>query len=615
MRKEPLIFSAQPLERRIGRSSSTTSCNGRPVHLQDVVEESHPARRPSDVRRENQCILNDIRINNVGVIAEAALQFAPGLTAVTGETGAGKTMVVTGLGLLLGERADASVVRHGEQRSLVEGRFIGVTAVAELLTGIGALLDDGDELLVSRQVQAGRSRAVVGGVQTPVATLNAIVSDLATIHGQSEQLLLASSASHREMLDRAAGERLTLTLREYRQLYQERAVLQAELHELRGNARERARELDLLQFGLAEISALRPTAGEDVSLAAEAQRLQAMDDLRLLATDANHALSGADDGDWSDPGAVGSVGRAKKAILQLATLDPGATALAAAVTEVAELLNDLAAEVASYLSNLEADPIRLEFTAARRAELATLTKKYGATVDEVLAWEVSAAKQVLTLGTSDERSAAIEAEVMALGVRLAELAATLSVERTTAAQRLAAAVATELTGLAMPHAQLRFVLTALPELGPYGAENVQLLFSANPGSELAPLAKVASGGELSRIRLALEVALAIPGNTFVFDEIDAGVGGAVGFEIGARLARLARTSQVIVVTHLAQVAVFADRQWVITKADDGEVTTSDITEVVGAARVAEIARMMGGDTNSAAALTHASELLARAAKR
>ncbi|MDR0436353.1 MAG: DNA repair protein RecN [Propionibacteriaceae bacterium] len=556
-------------------------------------------------------MLTDLRLSNVGVIADARLEFAPGLTAVTGETGAGKTMVVTGLGLLLGERADTSVVRHGEQQSLIEGRFSGVGRVAELLGDVGAALDD-DELLVSRRVQAGRSRAGVGGVAVPVATLNAVVGGLATIHGQSEQVLLTSAARHREMLDRAAGTDLAGVLAEYQGLYRRRAALIAEVTELRTNARERARELDILRFGLDEIGGVRPVVGEDVALVAEAQRLQAVDELRLLAEDASHALSGAADGDWNDPGAVGLAGRARKVATQLAPLDPQAVGLAAAATEVVERLNELATEMASYLATLEADPIRLEAITARRAELAALTRKYGETIDEVLAWEATAAERVLRLDASDERIGAIESEVAVLGERLAALATGITLRRTEASRRLAVAVATELGGLAMPHARLEFVLEPLAELGPYGAESVQLLFSANPGAELAPLSKVASGGELSRVRLALEVVLAEPGNTFVFDEIDAGVGGGVGFEIGARLARLARSSQVIVVTHLAQVAAFADRQWVITKADDGEVTISDISEVTGASRVAEIARMMGGDASSEAALTHAAELLARA---
>ncbi|MDR2619657.1 MAG: DNA repair protein RecN [Propionibacteriaceae bacterium] len=556
-------------------------------------------------------MLTDLHISNIGVIADATLQFAPGLTAVTGETGAGKTMVVTGLGLLLGERADTSLVRFGEQQSLVEGRFVGVSKIRELLDDIGAVLDD-DELLVSRLLRAGRSRASVGGVQTPVAALNTVVGALAAIHGQSEQVLLTSTAKHREMLDRAVGAAFADVLHNYQALYQQRVTLLAELEDLRNNARERARELDMLHFGLNEIGAIRPQPDEDTALGAEMQRLQATDDLRLSAEEANHALSGASDGDWNDPGALGLAGRAKKAITRLASLDTQAAGLAASAAEVVERLNDLSADVASYLAALEADPIRLEAISTRRAELATLTRKYGANIAEVLEWERVTAARVLTLAASDERIETIASEIAVLEKQLTELAATLTAQRTATAKRLAAAVAAELGALAMPHARLEFTLETLPQLGAYGAESVQLLFSANPGAELAPLSKVASGGELSRIRLALEVVLAEPGNTFVFDEIDAGVGGAVGFEIGARLARLAHTSQVIVVTHLAQVAAFAARQWVITKSETDELTASDISEVTGDARIAEIARMMGGDPTSQAALAHAAELLARA---
>jgi DNA repair protein RecN (Recombination protein N) len=267
------------------------------------------------------------------------------------------------------------------------------------------------------------------------------------------------------------------------------------------------------------------------------------------------------------------------------------------------------------LEQLEADPARLEWVQARIAKLKTLQRKYGRngrSLDEVLTWAANAQAKLDILVNDDERIESLQGTLVALNESLATLAVRLSKGRAEAAQRLAAAVQEELSALAMPHARLEFALQPLAELGAWGAENVQLLFAANGGSALAPLAKVASGGELSRVRLALEVVLATPGHTFVFDEVDAGVGGAVGLEIGARLARLALHSQVIVVTHLAQVAVFADKQFVIAKSDDGEVTSSDIIEVSAGERVAEIARMLGGLSDSATALAHAEELLASA---
>ncbi|WIY81833.1 DNA repair protein RecN [Propionimicrobium sp. PCR01-08-3] len=559
-------------------------------------------------------MLTELRISNLGVIADATIEPSAGMTAITGETGAGKTMLVSSLGLLLGERADSSVIRRGSGRTLVEGRFNDVDQVAKILDELGAETE-ADELLVARQVsKQGRSRAFVGGVQTPISRLAEVTGELATIHGQSEQIRLGNPDRQREVLDHAGGPELSRVLDQYRQAYRQRDELRAERDDLVHHAQERAREADLLQFGLDEISGVDPHPGEDAELAAEASRLQAVDDLRMLAVRASHALSGSDEGDLDDPGAVGLVGVARNELADIARLDEQASDLATTARALAGQVNELAADVASYLADLDADPLRLETLTSRRAALAGLTRKYGSTIDDVLDWAQQAATRLSGLGQGDQRVSELDSLLAELDARLLDLGGQITERREQAASRLASAVQEELAALAMPHARLRFELQPLGRPGPHGMEHVQLLFAANPGAEPGPLAKVASGGELSRVRLGLEVVLAAddPGHVFVFDEVDAGIGGTVAIEVGRRLARLAEYSQVICVTHLAQVAAFASAHWVVSKSSDGEVTTSDLSLVTSQDREAELARMMGGLDDSKSGLAHARDLLRQA---
>ena len=365
----------------------------------------------------------------------------------------------------------------------------------------------------------------------------------------------------------------------------------------------------MLRFGLDEIDAVTPQPGEDDALASEQAKLMDLDELRRLAGESHEALSGSEI-DYDAPSVVSLTGTARKQLADLADRDPAAAQLSARATELGMLATDLAAEVAGYLDDLVADPARLEAVGERRQQLAGLTRKYGATIDEVLAWAASSAARLADLDGSDDRIVALRARIAELDGLLASDAAAISRARHAAAGELADAVKLELAALAMPHAELRFDVSDA-QLGPHGADRIELLFSANPGSAPAPLGKVASGGELSRVRLALEVVLAEAeqGHTFVFDEVDAGVGGAVGLEIGRRLQRLASTSQVIVVTHLAQVAAFADAHFVVAKASDGQVTTSGVRRLGDEERRLELARMMGGSTDSQAGIEHAAELL------
>lgn len=559
-------------------------------------------------------MLTELRIAGLGVISEAVLEPDPGFTVVTGETGAGKTMVVTGLGLIAGERAESRLVRSGSTRAVVEARFSPVPDdLLPQVEAAGAELEEG-ELLVSRQI-GSRSRSLIGGVQVPAATAAEVGESLVTIHGQSEQVRLGTAERQRGVLDRAAGPVLAGVLGRYREAYAARRAAAAELATLVAESQARAREIDLLRFGLDEIAAVDPQPGEDQALAAEAHRLQSVDDLRLAASRAAVALSGDEMSTSDEPSALALVAAARKALEQAAAGDQMAAPLADRARELAALTADLAAETASYLADLDADPARLEWIAARRSDLQSLTRKYGNSVDEVLAWSQQSAQRLTELHGGEGRIQELQAEVTRLSGQVNDLAGQLTSLRRAAAEQFTGRVTAELAALAMPRARLRFELTPLAEPGPYGADSVSLLFSANPGSEPGPLGRIASGGELSRVRLALEVVLAdgeAGTTTFVFDEVDAGIGGTVALEVGRRLARLARSAQVIVVTHLAQVAAYADRHVVVAKTDDGSVTTSGLVEVAAADRLSELARMMGGMDRTDSSLAHAGELVAQA---
>jgi DNA repair protein RecN (Recombination protein N) len=557
-------------------------------------------------------MITELHIADLGVIKDATIALDPGLTVVTGETGAGKTMIVSGLGLLLGGRADPRAVRRGSERARVEGRFrIGNPKLLLRVAEAGGEMDD-EELILGRHVTAaGRSRAFLGGAQVPAGVCAALTAELVTIYGQAEQERLTSPDRQRQLLDRFGGTAVLDPLVRYSALWSEDRAARTELAELRAEAQRRAREIDLLTFGLEEIDRIGPGAGEDVALAAEAARLQSADDLRESAQSAVHALAGPDD---EAGGALAMLYSARKAIEPAVAGDPAATQLGDRLAEASYQLTDLTADLARYLDGLDSQPGRLEQIAERRAQLSTLTRKYGSTCDEVLQWAANSAVRLTQLGQSDERIDTLTERLEELRTELTALAAQISVARREAAARFGELVRVELAALAMPHAKLSFEVTSA-DPGPWGADRVDLVFAANPGSELRSLGRVASGGELSRVRLALEVVLSADRDavTLVFDEIDAGVGGKVAVEVGRRLARLSLHTQVIVVTHLAQVAAFADRHYVVVKADDGQVTTSGVVLVADQDRAVELARMMAGLETTESAVAHASELVELAA--
>jgi DNA repair protein RecN (Recombination protein N) len=577
-------------------------------------------------------VLEEMRIRDLGVIEDAVLELGPGLTVVTGETGAGKTMVVTGLGLLLGGRGDAGAVRSGAPATVVEGRVLVEPGgpVAEAAAQAGGELDD-DVLLLARSVSAaGRSRAHVGGRSVPVGLLAELGGDLVTVHGQSDQLRLLAPARQRETLDRFAGHADLLA--EYTDRWTELQQVRQRLHEVRTKAQERAQEAHLLRLGVADVEAVAPQPGEDVELAQLDERLAHADALRASAEQAHAVLDSSVLSGAGEVDAVGLVASARHALDPVRGHDRTLAAIDERLAEIGYLVADVAADLASYAADVESDPVRLAGVQERRAALAALTRTYGPDVDAVLAWASKASDRLLELDDDDLLIDRLTADTQRLTADVAELAARLSRSRAEAADRLGVLVSAELAHLAMPHATLEVALAQRDDddgvqlelpggsrrvaLSSTGADDVELMLRPHAGAPARPVARGASGGELSRVMLALEVVLAgaDPVPTFVFDEVDAGVGGKAAVEIGRRLARLARSSQVLVVTHLPQVAAYADRHLLVTKADDGMVTVSGVRRLDDDGRLRELARMLAGLEHSDTALAHAEELLETARK-
>jgi DNA repair protein RecN (Recombination protein N) len=563
-------------------------------------------------------MVEEVRIQNLGVIEEAVLELSPGFNVVTGETGAGKTMVVTSLGLLFGGRADPQRVRPGADRATVEGRIVLAEdgKVAARVEEAGGELDDG-ALILTRSVSAeGRSRAHVGGRQAPVSVLINLADDLVAVHGQSDQQRLLQPGRQRAALDRFAGDVLAKPLRAYTAAYRRHREVSALLEELTTRARERAQEADLLRFGLEEIEKVDPKAGEDELLAAEEERLAHADALRTAATTAHEALQGDPTATTGVVDAIGLLSAARQALEAVRSHDEALAGQADRLSEAVYLVTDVAAELAGYAESIEADPALLANVQERRAALAGLTRKYGATIADVLEWAERSALRLAELNSDDDRIDELRAEHEDLTRQLTELSAELTARRTAAAERLSDAVTAELAALAMPHARVVVAVTPQEEFGPYGVDEVELRLASHPGAPPLSLHKGASGGELSRVMLAIEVVFAgaDPVPTFVFDEVDAGVGGKAAVEVGRRLARLARSSQVIVVTHLPQVAAFADNHLVVEKSGDGLVTASGVVRLDQAGRIRELSRMLGGLEDSELGQAHAEELLSLASR-
>jgi DNA repair protein RecN (Recombination protein N) len=582
-------------------------------------------------------VLEEIRITGLGVIEDATLPLGPGLTVITGETGAGKTMVVTSLGLLFGGRGDAGRVRAEPGRAQVDGRLRLPRqvreAVHERIVEAGAEADDDGTLLLSRSITVeGRSRAHIGGRSVPVHLLSEVGEQVLAVHGQSDQLRLLRPAEQRAALDRFAGPEHEKVLAEFADRYGQWRKVEDDLADRRANARQRNQEADLLRLGLDEITRVDPQPGEDELLREEAQRLEHVEGLRAAAQAAYQALAGGAEGGGDDsPDASGLLSVARRTLEAQAPVDRLLGDYAARLTEIATLVADVAGELGGYLDALDADPGRLAEVYERRAALRGLTRKYAEDVDGVVAWAERARARLAELDTSDDLLEELDQERVRLAGEVAELATDLSDARDEAAGRFADEVTIELAGLAMPHARIQVAVSPKPVgkgepallingveagVGPDGADDIELRLLPHPGAPAQPLQKGASGGELSRVMLAIEVVFAGVGGppTLVFDEVDAGVGGTAAVEIGRRLARLAKEHQVLVVTHLPQVAAFADRHLVVVKDMGGAVTTSGVRAVEDTDRARELARMLAGLPDSDLGIAHAEELLSVATK-
>lgn len=575
-------------------------------------------------------VLSEIRIDSLGAISTATAEFDRGFTVLTGETGTGKTMVVTGLHLLGGARADATRVRSGADRAVVEGRFTttelgdGVAAhIDEILDSSGADRDDDGSVIAARSVSRdGPSRAYLGGRSVPAKSLSTFTTELLALHGQNDQLRLMRPEEQRGALDRSID--IESQLKRYRRVRDDWLGARRDLTDRKRRARELALEADRLKFGIHEIDTVAPDPGEDAALVDEIRRLSELDALREAAQGARAVLSGLDDEAPADASAANSVGQAKSALE--ATDDTALRTLAEQLAGALAVVSDVSTELGDYLAGLPSDASTLENKLARQAELRTLTRKYAADINGVLAWAEESRERLALLDVSEEALAELERRVAELEAKVVGAATDLSKARTKAAKTLAKAVTAELAGLAMADAEFTVSVATISaraddsapltlpsgatvHAGLDGVDAVEFGFAAHRGTDVLPLSKSASGGELSRVMLALEVVLATSaeGTTMVFDEVDAGVGGRAAVQIGRRLARLARTHQVIVVTHLPQVAAYADVHLVVDSG--GRNKASGVRRLDDDDRVAELARMLAGLGDSDSGRAHARELL------
>ncbi|HET9874461.1 MAG TPA: DNA repair protein RecN [Mycobacterium sp.] len=585
-------------------------------------------------------MLTEIRIESLGAISAATAEFDRGLTVLTGETGTGKTMVVTGLHLLGGGRADATRVRSGAARAVVEGRFSTAelpdstaAQIEQIVESSGAERDEDGSVIALRSVSRdGPSRAYLGGRGVPAKSLSGFTAGLLTLHGQNDQLRLMRPEEQRAALDRFAG--VGARLERYRAVRAAWQSARRDLVDRRNRARELAQEADRLNFALHEIDVVDPRPGEDDALAVEIRRLSELDALRAAAGTARTALAGGSDDApelVTEPtSATDRLGQAKSALD--ATDDATLRALGEQLGEALTVVGDTAGELGGYLSELPVDADALDVRLARQAELRTLTRKYASDIAGVLQWARDARDRLAQLDVSEEALAGLAQRVEELTGEVLQAATELSEARSKAARGLAEAVSAELSGLAMADGEFTVSVAnasaadndpaalLLPSgvavhAGSDGIDEVEFGLAAHRGMAVLPLAKSASGGELSRVMLALEVVLATSsphsaGTTMVFDEVDAGVGGRAAVQIGRRLARLARTHQVIVVTHLPQVAAYADAHLMVDSA--GADGASGVRCLDDDDRVAELARMLAGLGESDSGRAHARELLAAA---
>ena len=557
--------------------------------------------------------LEEISIRGLGVIESSNIEFKPGLTVLTGETGAGKTMVLTALGLVLGSKSDSDLVRAGQERAVISGRFAVPKDIAALIIEGGGEIDDGSVVITRTVSTEGKSRVLVGGAVSSTAAVNQFAQSLVEIHAQSSSSKLNKPAVSRELLDRFAG----IELSQYQNIFDQYKQMIDRIADLQSQLSQRDKEMALLSEFAAEFAKLAPKSGELSQIENEIAKLGSVEQLNQAVTATLNLL--ADD----EISAINLLQQMRKTLDQVAGKDSELDQITERFTETLLNLSDVGSDLTSYLSNLEADPNRFASLQERKASLNSLLKRYGKGSERDAAFEQliidgqNAKAKMADLSGGDERVRELEKEAEKLFDQLKTGALAISKDRKVSADKLAKLVTAEINNLAMPNAKFVIEQKVADSGNPKnytatGLDEIAILFAAHVGASPLSLSKVASGGELSRVMLALEVVIAEaePIGTYIFDEVDAGVGGKAAVEVGRRLAKLAKSAQVIVITHLPQVAVWADNHLVVKKNESGLVTQSDVIEMSGDARKVEIARMLSGQEDSKTAQEHATELLA-----
>ena len=551
-------------------------------------------------------MLDILRIRNLGVITDAEVSFSPGFTALTGETGAGKTMVFRSISTLFGAKPDTSLIADGADAAAVMAELEINEDLAARLTELGATIEDG-VVIIGRQVpRVGRTRSVVGGAAMPNTTLVDLGDELIAVHGQSDHIKLRKPAQQRLILDRFGGATIGDVLTRYQDLWAQHLELQRRIDSLSTDSSARAAELQHITRIITQFDALKPEPDEDTTLAQEAIRLANSEALYVAVMQAHEALSGSE---YDSINVAQLLNTARKSLEQESHVDERLEQFAQQVRELEILTTDMASDFFAYAASIDASPQRLNFIEERRANLKALAREFG-DVNALIDWVEQNRPRMELLSGGDEQIDQLKSELAGCTAQMLVVAGDLSTKRQQSANAFESAVGQELDALAMPGASVTFQIRST-ELGPFGADDIELGLVSRPNAPWVPISRGASGGELSRIMLAVQVVLAHadPIDTFIFDEVDAGVGGAAAVEVGRRLARLARTSQVIVVTHLPQVAAFADKHFVV-RVDQGQnVHASHIAEVAGEARIAEISRMLAGLSDSSAGADLAIQLL------
>jgi DNA repair protein RecN (Recombination protein N) len=564
--------------------------------------------------------LEEISIRNLGIIDSSSLELSKGLNVLTGETGAGKTMILTALSLLLGSKSDSALVRHGSERLVASATFSIPDSLRATIEDRGGFIEDGSIILSRTVNNDGKSKATASGTTVTASALSEITEPLIAIHGQSANTHIVKSTRQRELLDLFAGAPLHQKLTIYLEIFQQYNDLKAKLKSLLSHASERDSQIASLEALTQQWSSLKPVRDEFAAIEDEIRKLASVEDLRVAAAGAFQAL-----GD-EDSGALTVLGTVRKFLENAKGKDSALDEIASSIAESFFLVDDAHGSLASYLASLEADPQRLDFLNERKASIASFVKKWGGagSVDEemaLIAIRVKNAKETIAdLSGGQERISAIEKELSEIKAKLLVAAQAVSSERVKAAKSLGELVTKEISALSMPHTIFHADVLTVDYKGTLkesdftitGCDEVSMSIQGHRDAPKVGLGKGASGGEMSRIMLALEVVIAAsaPVGTYIFDEVDAGVGGKAAIEVGRRLHALSQHAQVIVVTHLPQVAAWADRHFVVAKDSDGQIVASGVTELTDQGRVGEIARMLAGLDESLSAQEHASELLA-----